>query len=274
MIPHSIAGLAIAPNQQHISGLLMKAILLNFLIISCSLLLLTACKIDGEEEITLRSDGSGDIRVHFILPYKAFSKFAATQVHVLLDEISARHDGISILENKSCPHGDYCQTLKLHISFESTQELGRIILAEKSYFEKNTEPSPTDQQSLDLISALIGKIDGGIHPWGIDYQREIDLSPLFMGKINNGALLGDAEFRYILNTPLSPDTHNASMLDGPSASLVWKVPLKTYFDKPFVLQASYARSVSQTLWLCLLVLVSAIVFWLFKRLRSRRDHHR
>ncbi len=274
MEPHSIAELAITPDQQHIASLLMKTILLNLLIISCSLLLLNACKIDGEEEITLRSDGSGDIRVHFILPYKAFSKEEATQVHHLLEEISTRHDGISILENTSCPYGDYCQALKLHINFESALDLERIILSEKSYFEKNTELSATDEKSLDLISALLGTIDEGIQPWGIDYQRELDLSPLFKGQINNGAILGDAEFRYILNTPLSPDSHNAGMLDASSGKLVWKVPLKTYFNKPFVLQASYARSASQILWFSALVIASTLVFWLYKRLRSRRDHHR
>ena len=116
----------------------MKPLLLNLLISTYSLLLLSGCKIDGEEEITILSDGSGDVRVHFILPYKAFSKKEATEVHTLLEEIAARHSGLSLIENDSCPYGNYCQALKLHISFESALDLERIVLSEKVYFENQT----------------------------------------------------------------------------------------------------------------------------------------
>ncbi len=252
----------------------MKSILFHFLVLSYSLLLLTGCKIDGEEEITIQSDGSGDIRVHFILPYKAFSKKEATEVHSLLEEISARHAGLSILENDSCPYGKYCQALKLHISFESALDLERIVLSEQAYFENQADPSTTDEGSLDMVCALLGSIDAGIHPWGIDYHRELDLSPLFKGKIKNGAILGDAEFRYILNTPMTADSHNASTLDASPNKLVWKIPLKKYFDKPFILNAIYAREEARLRWAIVLAIVVALLFWVYMRLRRRRRNQR
>ncbi len=252
----------------------MKTLLLNLLISTYSLLLLTGCKIDGEEEITILSDGSGDIRVHFILPYKAFSKKEATEVHTLLEEIAARHSGLSLIENDSCPYGNYCQALKLHISFESVLDLERIVLSEKVYFENQTGSSATDEQSLDMVCALLGNIDAGIKPWGIDYHRQLDLSPLFKGKIKNGAILGDAEFRYILNTPMTPDSNNASTLNESSGKLVWNIPLKKHFDKPFIIQANYGRNEALVLWSVILLVGITLLIWLYKRLRCRRKTHR
>jgi hypothetical protein len=252
----------------------MKAFLLNLLILTCSLVLLTGCKIDGEEEITILSDGSGDIRVHFILPYKAFSKKEATEVHSLLEQIAARHPGVAILENDSCPYGNYCQALKLHISFESALDLERIVLSEKAFFENQASPSESNEGSLDMLCALLGDIDAGINLGGIDYHRELDLSPLFKGKIKDGAILGDAEFRYILNTPMAPDSHNADTIDSSSGRLVWTIPLKHYFDKPFTLAASYAGSTFYFIWGIGILLVIAVLGWLYFRFKRRRKTQR
>lgn len=252
----------------------MKAFLLNLLILSCSLVLLTGCKIDGEEEITLLSDGSGDIRVHFILPYKAFSKKEATEVHSLLEQIAARHAGLAILENDSCPYGNYCQALKLHISFESALDLERIVLSEKAFFEDRESPSETNEKSLDMLCALLGDIDTGINVGGIDYHRELDLSPLFKGKIKDGAILGGAEFRYILNTPMAPDSHNADTIDSSSGRIVWTIPLKKHFNQPFTLTASYARSTFYFIWAISLLLGIAVLAWFYARLKRRRKTQR
>lgn len=252
----------------------MKSILLHFLTFTYSLLLLTACKIDGEEEITILSDGSGDVRVHFILPYQAFSKKDASEVHSLLEEITTRHSELSLLENDSCPYGNYCQALKLHLRFDSALDLERIILSEEAYFKNQPSPSASNEQSLDLVSALLGSIDAGIQPWGVDYHRRLDLSPLFKGKIKNGSILGDAEFRYILNSPMVPDSHNAETLDESSGKLVWKVPLKTYFDKPFTLRAYYARDEFRLFWALSLLLGVTLFIWLYKRTRLRRKTQR
>lgn len=247
----------------------MKNAFFHLLIVTFCLVFLTGCKIDGEEEVTILDDGSGDIRIHFILPYKAFSKTDATEVHSLLEQISARHTGLSLIENESCPYGNYCQALKLHISFVSVLDLERIVLSEKDYFENKGTTSNADEGSLALVRALLGNIDASIQPWGIDYHRQLDLSPLFEGKINNGAALGDAEFRYILNTPMNPDSHNADTLDESSGKLVWKIPLKKYFNKPFILQANYKRG-----GFLLLAIGSVtgviLIAWIYKRIRASR----
>jgi hypothetical protein len=248
----------------------MKTFLLHLLILTCSLVLLTGCKIDGEEEITINSDGSGEVRVHFILPYKAFSRKDAVEVNSLLGEIATRHTEISILENNSCAYGNYCQALKLHISFESAFDLERIILSEKAFFEDPASSSETNGESLDMICALLGDIDAGINVGGIDYHRELDLSPLFKGKIKNGAILGDAEFRYILNTPTAPDSHNADTMDSSSGRLVWTIPLKKHFNKPFTLTASYAGSTFCFIWAISLLLGIAALAWFYARLKRRR----
>ncbi|PQJ29883.1 hypothetical protein [Rubritalea profundi] len=252
----------------------MKTFLLHFLILIFSLVLLTGCKIDGEEEITINSDGSGDIRVHFILPYKAFSRKDAVEVNSLLGEIAARHRGISIIENNSCAHGNYCQALKLHIRFDSAFDLERIVLSEQAYFDDQDDSSEANEESLEMICALLGNIDAGINVGGIDYHRELDLSPLFKGKIKNGAILGDAEFRYILNTPMAPDSHNADTFDSSSSSLVWTIPLKTYFNNPFTLQASYAGSEFCFIWAISLLLGIAVLAWFYVRFRRRGKTHR
>ncbi|MEO1856849.1 MAG: hypothetical protein ABGY95_05725 [Rubritalea sp.] len=247
----------------------MKTILLHFLIYPLSLALLTGCKIDGEEEITLMSDGSGDMRVHLILPYKAFSKQEANEVHTFLNEIVARHPELSLLENESCPYGSYCQAVKLHIGFDSVLDLERIALSEKAYFESQPDTEATDGEALDMLCAILGDTEAGIHPWGIDYHRTLDLSPLFNGRIKNGAILGDAEFRYILNTPLIPDSHNASSLDPSSGKLVWNIPLKKHFDQPFIIQANYARNEAKILWLFVVFVSFTVLFLLYKKLNRR-----
>ena len=253
----------------------MKTILLHLLILGCSLVLLTGCKIDGEEEITLYRDGSGDIRVHYIFPYKAFSEKEATEVHYLLAEISARHPEISIIENSSCPYGNYCQEIKLHLRFESAFDLERVVLSERDYFEKQDGGlSDTNNESLEMISALLGNFDTGINAGGIDYHRKLDLSPLFKGKIKNGAILGDGEFRYILNTPTSPDSHNANTLDASTGRLVWTIPLKTYYNKPFTLQASYAATEFRIFWGICLLLAITLIAWFYFKFRRRRKAQR
>lgn len=249
----------------------MKTILLNSLIFTLSLMMLTGCKIDGEEEITILKDGSGDIRVHFILPYKAFSKRDAAEVVTLLEEVTSRHPELSLIENSTCPYGKYCQQLKFHIGFESALELEPIILAEKAYFENHSEPT-NKADSLEMVSALLGSIDADIHSDGISYSRRINLSPLFKEKVTNGAVLGDAEFRYILNTPIASDTNNAAQQTDITSRLEWTIPLKSYFNKPFTLQAKYAGGIFRSIWATLLILTASLlvgIYYLVKRRRSR-----
>ncbi|MFD2157548.1 hypothetical protein ACFSW8_01405 [Rubritalea tangerina] len=252
----------------------MKLWLHSLLSIIC-LCALTACKIDGEEEITIRDDGSAQVRVHYILPYKAFSKNDAQQVHSLLTEIANRHPELSLTENTSLPHGKYCQELKLNIAFSSVLEIERIILEEHAHFQSLASQSGDENKSITMVEALLGNIEAGVHADAIRYDRTVNLSPLFKGKITNGKVLGNAEFRYILTTPLAADSHNASAVTNQGKTLTWRIPLREYYNKPFQLKTQHARHLFTLLWTLLtgfcLALIGLTFWWRRRRIRRQSD---
>ena len=125
-----------------------------------------------------------------------------------------------------------------------------------------------DGGTLEMMSSLLGCIDAGIGADGINYSRELDLSPLFKGKISNGAVLGDAEFRYILNTPIAADSHNGSAQESSPRRLMWSIPLKTYFNQPFTVQAHYAGGAFRAFWTIITIIgvtLGITIYYRFKR---------
>ena len=217
-------------------------IILNLL---CALLL-SSCRIEGDEEITLHADGSGTIRAYYRLPEKAFSREQSQIVCDGLRELCERTEGLEALEySHEDAGGDLIgpkfQRLQLKMAFDSKRAIESIELAGDS-------GEPSEEETIDTIQTLIGEVDLSIRGLTASLDRRVDLAPLL--KDISPTLLGDSFFQYTIHFPKAVTESNAHEVTNAGVSLHWKFLLRDYTEEAIQLQAVAPLPVPSWLWCC------------------------
>lgn len=240
----------------------------------CAGLLLSSCKIDGEEQIEIHADGAVTMRVNYQFPELGFSLADGKDLVSYLQGLEERHEIISIQELSCERAGNATVRFVAEIHINDAIKLREIMPRELELLEKE---ELLDPRFLAKLKALFGSISIEVEGLNIKFNRKIELEGLIREEMPhlNPDLLGDYQFRYSITSPSASAKNNATTISNNGKTLTWVMPLKQYLDKPFIMQANVPIPIPWWVWLLvgLVVLLVLVISWkifAFMRRKSRR----
>lgn len=217
-----------------------------YLALLISTVMLAGCRLDGEDSLELKRDGSATISLNYEFPNRVFSIQEGAMILDFLEEVADRHDELTLVKGEVTPSGRQARRIMIELSVDNVIELEGIL-------EEELEGSDLDPEGSSKIAgklkAIIGDISTEIDGTSIQYRREINLNPMLSTQVNNADLLGKFEFRYSITVPSAPTSHNATSTSNNGRTLTWVLPLKEYYDKPFVMEATIPALVFIPWWI-------------------------
>ncbi len=245
--------------------------LLTLATLLCMVLTISGCKIDGEEETEIHADGTVTMRVNYQLPELGLSLAEGKAIVEYIQGIDARHESIS-LGDLSCERaGNTTVRLIAEIHISDAMQLSEIMESELEMLDLLIEQRGQgskellNAQLLMKVKASIGEISIGVVGLKIEYKRTINLGDSMKRQLPflRPAMLGKYQFRYSLTTPSPATKHNATKTSNNGKTLTWVMPLKDYFEDPFIMQATLPIPIPWWVWLLvgLAILVILLIFW-------------
>jgi len=245
-------------------------------------LLLTSC-IDGKEEITIHKDGSGSVKINYTIPKQALAEKDANTLQEFLLEIQKRNPSVQLktFEIKTRPRalfGPTMQTLNIQLDFDSTYKLSEIYEAELARLQSQDSSTKPDPKLTSLVAkskAILGTIDIQLNGLTLDFNRTIDLEPLFEGRLKNGNIFGNSKFHYIINLPIPAGENNATTTTNEGKTLQWTIGLKESFGKPIRMKSKIPAPIwfKITIILVPLTIITIIILSIRAITRKRRKKH-
>ncbi|SHK26872.1 hypothetical protein SAMN02745181_3534 [Rubritalea squalenifaciens DSM 18772] len=244
---------------------------LVYAIALCTLCCLSSSCLDGQEEITVLEDGSGSAQISYNIPTRALNEDDATSLEVYLNKIADKHDSLKLTHFSKSASGFGMQRIEARLEFTSIIEVAEIYENELCGPEA-PKLNPEMQALLDKACALMGKFEVSVRGLDIDIKREVNLKPLFEGKIKNPEILGESEFRYILHLPKAVSDSNATLISEDKKSLQWSIKLKNYVNQPIIMQSSIPLPwwIPASLVAILFIILLGFI-WLIRRIRQKKD---
>jgi|GEM_PF-2094416 len=254
--------------------------LLEVAILLCMVLTISGCKIDGEEETEIHADGTVTMRVNYQFPELGLSLAEGKALVAYIQEIGARHESISLGELSCERAGNSTARLIAEIHISDATQLSEIVKSELERLDLLIEQRGQGSEELlnapllMKVKASIGEISIGLVGLKIEYKRTINLGNSQRSQLPflNPTMFGKYQFRYSLTTPSPATKHNATITTNNGKTLTWVMPLKDYFDKPFIMQATLPIPIPWWVWLLagLAILVILLILWkIFSYLRRK-----
>lgn len=233
---------------------------------------LAGCKVDGEEDIEIHSSGAVTIRVNYQVPEIGLSRVDGSEIVEFIQELSNRHESISLNELSCERAGNATVRLIVDIHFSDPIKIREMMAEELVILEKT---GTTNLQLLAKIKAIIGEVSLRVDGINIKFNRSIKLHELLAYEAPNLSpdLLGKYQFRYSLTSPSPATQHNATITSNNGKTLVWVMPLKQHVITPFNMHATLPIPIPWWVWL-MAVLVLLLLLWvlwkIFAYVRQRR----
>lgn len=241
---------------------------LFFSLMAMLTLVLTGCKIDGEEEITIHDDGSAHLKMRYEVPGVFLSAQAADQLIATFDNELGHKDHLNLITNRV----DYQKGQRIiHLEFEVDAEADLDGLLE---VDDGGDDGGGEKKSDQLLEAIVGDLDAKIEGLSVGITRKVNLQPLldeYMGK-KSATMLGDFEFRYILHLPKSAEQNNAHQVMDGGKTLKWTYLLREMKKKPILMTVTAPIPIPWWIYAgvgfagCLIL---AFVFWGVKKFRQK-----
>lgn len=236
--------------------------LLTLAALLCLVLTISGCKVDGEEETEIHADGTVTMRVNYQFPELGLSLAEGRALVEYIQGIDSRHESIS-LGDLSCERaGDTTVRLIAEIHISDAMQLREIM---ESELEMSAGDEWLDVKLLAKLKAIIGDLSIGVKGMKIEYKRTINLGDSLKRQLPllRPSMLGKYQFRYSLTIPSPATSHNATTTSNNGKTLTWVMPIKDYFDEPFIMQATLPIPLPWWVWLLvgLAVLVIMLILW-------------
>lgn len=233
-------------------------------IVLCALLALSGCKIDGEEELEIYSDGALSMRLNYQIPELGLSLVDGQKLVSFINDFSDRHESISITE-LSCERAGN-STVRIIAEIHSSDALKLKQIANDE-LQLISTTGTEDAELLRQFQSLIGIISLQLKGKEILFQRTITLDGLLDSDqlTLNPKLLGNYQFRYSLTSPSPATSHNATITSNNGKTLTWVMPLRDYASIPFVMDATIPIPLPWWVW-AIVLLVGVFVLWLIWRI--------
>ena len=229
----------------------------------CAGLLLSSCKIDGEEQIEIHADGALTMRVNYQFPELGFSLADGKDLVSYIQGLEERHEIISIQELSCERAGNATVRFIAEIHISDALKLREIMPQELELLEKE---ELLDPRFLAKLKAQFGSISIEVEGLNIKFNRKIEFEGLIREEMPhlNPDLLGDYQFRYSITSPSASTKNNAATISNNGKTLTWVMPLKQYLDKPFIMQANVPIPIPWWVWLVAGLAILLIIFVLWK----------
>lgn len=228
--------------------------------------LLVSC-IDGEEEVFLRSDGSGRMKVQYRVPGMIFSDADAKELIAIIDEEVGKKDNLVLVENRvDREHGQ--KVIRIEVEAASVIELEDML----DDHEDDGDAPPKRSKTDKILHALLGDMQVEISGLTANVKRDVDLQPLlneYLGR-RGGSLLGESEFRYSVHLPKAVTESNAHQVLNDGKTLKWTYKLRECKQKPIVMDMQAPIPVPWWGYALVGGTVFALVWWFFAFLRKSR----
>ena len=231
---------------------------------------LSSCKIDGEEEITVREDGSAHLTMRYEVPGMIFSDKAANDLVATLDKELGNQEDVRLITNRvDLEKGQRV----IHIEFEVDAGADLDGLLDEPDASSDTGGGG-EQKSDKMLRAIVGELSAQIEGLSVGVTRKVNLEPLldeYIGK-QGASMLGDFEFRYTVHLPMAVEQSNAhQVLDG-GKTLKWRYFLREMKQEPIVMAGTVP--IPLPWWVYALVglalcLVLSLIFWGCKKFRQK-----
>jgi hypothetical protein len=226
-------------------------------------LLLSSCKIDGEEQIEIHADGAVTMHVNYQFPELGFSLADGNDLVSYLQGFEERHEIISIQELSCERAGNATVRFIAEIHISDPIKLREIMPLELELIEKEELLNPS---LLAKLKALFGSSIIEVEGVKIKFHRKIEFEGLIKAEMPhlNPDLLGDFHFRYSITSPSASSKNNASTISNDGKTLTWVMPLKQYLNEPFIMQAKIPIPIPWWVWLLSGLVILMIIFVLWK----------
>jgi hypothetical protein len=245
--------------------------LLGIATLLCMALTISGCKIDGEEETEIHADGTVTMRVNYQFPELGLSLAEGKALVEYIQGIATRHESISVGELSCERAGNSTVRLIAEIHISDAIQLREIMKSELEMLDLLIEQRGQgseellNAQLLMKVKASIGEMSIGVVGLKIEYKRTINLGDSLKRQLPliRPTMLGKYQFRYSLTTPSPSTKHNATTTSNNGKTLTWVMPLKDYFDEPFIMQATLPIPIPWWVWLLvgLAILLLLLILW-------------
>jgi len=249
----------------------MKSVIFFFL--TSVTLMLTSC-IDGEEEITIRDDGSAKLRAMYSLPSLILSDADASEFREQIENEVGKDEKVNLLTNTvEKVRGKQVITIELE-----TADLRNLenLLSQKDDGNGGHSDEQKELSKSDLIlNSLLGDLGYKRDGLAVAAQRRVNLAPLLDKYAGDRwhSVLGDSEFRYIIHFPKALQSSNAHELTNGGKTALWRYRLADCKDGPF--EMDIVAAVPLPWWVFvgggLLVLLILFVLWRLVSIVKRRS---
>lgn len=243
--------------------------LLPFLLL-LPLFLATSC-IEGEEEIWINLNGSGELAARYQFPARALSQIGDPDDLVrALTLIAEKEEGIEIShcscvtkKGKSFLNPDQA-TFRIEGEFDNVLELFEIAARNKELFVRETGADP------EKVASVIGAVDFRFEGLRPTFDREIRLQEVIPPSL--AGVLGSSSFKYIIHLPAEVRDSNAHEVSEDGKTVSWTFLLKDHFTEPMAMSLDTRIPVPWWGWVMVAVLAVLIfgLFWRFVVKRFRR----
>lgn len=233
------------------------------LLLALPALIFTSC-VEGEEEIWIKLDGSGNLVVHYEIPSVALTQLGdPADFERALKLIDEGEDGIQITDLTFTKKGSR-GTLHLEATFKNALELLSITNRNKDLFIKVTGCDP---EKIDGIAGSINFELKGLTP---TFERIVSPSEIFPPIVSKRPkMLGSSTFKYIIHLPAEVIETNAHKVTDDRKTVSWTFRLSEHFETP--MEMSFATQLPIPWWgWAILALLAFALAWLLWRFIIRR----
>lgn len=249
----------------------MKSV--TFFFLTMVTLMLASC-IDGEEEITIRDDGSAKLRAMYSLPVLILSDADASEFREQIENEVGKDEQVNLLTN-TVEKVRGKQVITIEVETEDLRNLENL-LSKKDDVSGGDSGEEKELSKSDLIlSSLLGDLEYRRDGLAVAAQRRVNLAPLLDKYAGDRwhSMLGDSEFRYIIHFPKALQASNAHELTNGGKTALWRYQLADCKDGPFLMDV--VAAVPLPWWVFagggLLVLLILLVLWKLVSVLRRRS---
>lgn len=214
--------------------------------------LLGGC-LDGQEEMFIGKDGTARVRAVYRVPAAIFSAGDAEQLRKTIAEEIGDHEHLELITNTAGEENGE-RVITLEIKTDDVMALENAL--------PRHAPGEKISRADRIWHTLVGKVSVGMEGLSVSMSRDVNLGPVLekhLGK-NGAALMGDAEFRYVIHLPEAAQTSNAHEIVNDGRTLRWTYRLRECGSKPIELR--FVAPVPVPWWAyALIALLFVVIAW-------------
>lgn len=221
-------------------------------------LLLQSCLIEGEEEIWIKDDGAGKIRIQYTLPTQIVKTMGNPDGYIrAIREIDEREDGARVTALSFDKVGEqslFGGSSRFILEAEFDDVLQFFELAERNGDGFISETGA----DADNLETIVGDIDLEMNFLKPRVERTVSLErllPKTVHKFPNA--LGQSSFSYIYHLPFPIEETNAHHISEDRRTVKWKFLLKEHVSKPLVMRLE--TKIPLPWWFIAIIIILALI---------------